>query len=210
MTSRIAICFALRFLRRRVRGASASVAELSLMGCSFVAIPGYPSNVGGPWWGVVIETVSEKVPETEDLFERVEQKAGSVSKEVLTDVRIRRYIRYVASHSLLPAEWRMRTLRHRGRGDPTSTISISAPAVRPVRSATRLRMTARGRRGWSLSCCASARGRAGFRRHQSGGSAIASGDAVATTDFATVTVLPGDTLWSIAESVAPASDPRKR
>jgi len=29
------------------------------------------SNVGGPWWGVLIETVSENRPDLEDLFERV-------------------------------------------------------------------------------------------------------------------------------------------
>ncbi|MEW2007873.1 hypothetical protein AB0300_00190 [Microbacterium sp. NPDC078814] len=29
------------------------------------------SNVGGPWWGVLIETVSEKSADLEDLFERV-------------------------------------------------------------------------------------------------------------------------------------------
>ncbi|MGO2682595.1 MAG: LysM peptidoglycan-binding domain-containing protein [Microbacterium sp.] len=88
-----------------------------------------------------------------------------------------------------------------------STISISAPAVRPVRTATRLRMTARGRRVLvALAALPLAAGLA-FAAI-SGGSAIASGDTVATADFATVTVLPGDTLWSIAESVAPASDPR--
>ena len=37
---------------------------------------------------------------------------------------------------------------------------------------------------------------------------MASGDEVATASFETVTVLPGDTLWSIAESLAPTADPR--
>ena len=40
-----------------------------------------------------------------------------------------------------------------------------------------------------------------------GGSAIASGDSEPVA-FETVTVLPGDTLWSIAAEAAPASDPR--
>jgi Tfp pilus assembly protein FimV len=88
-----------------------------------------------------------------------------------------------------------------------STISISAPAVRPVRTATRLRLTTRGRRvlvalatlPLALGIVFAAIG---------GGSAIASGEATAAADFETVTVMPGDTLWSIAESVAPAVDPR--
>jgi len=44
----------------------------------------------------------------------------------------------------------------------------------------------------------------------SGGSALASGgdEAAATAVFETVTVLPGDTLWSIANTVAPTADPR--
>ena len=43
----------------------------------------------------------------------------------------------------------------------------------------------------------------------SGGSALASRDAGAPAgSFATVTVSSGDSLWSIAEEVAPAADPR--
>ena len=42
----------------------------------------------------------------------------------------------------------------------------------------------------------------------SGGSAMASGEQTATATFATVTVMPGDTLWSIAEGIAPEADPR--
>jgi len=38
------------------------------------------SNVGGPWWGVRIETVSEKRPDLEDLFERVGRFADPISK----------------------------------------------------------------------------------------------------------------------------------
>ncbi len=37
---------------------------------------------------------------------------------------------------------------------------------------------------------------------------MASGEAVPAASFETVAVMPGDTLWSIAESVAPGVDPR--
>ncbi|MGA7149003.1 MAG: LysM peptidoglycan-binding domain-containing protein [Microbacterium sp.] len=43
----------------------------------------------------------------------------------------------------------------------------------------------------------------------SGGSALASRDAGATAEsFTAVTVASGETLWSIAQSVAPHADPR--
>lgn len=86
-----------------------------------------------------------------------------------------------------------------------STIDIQAP-MSPV-PATRLRITARGRRvvlmlavlpvvvGIVLSALA-------------GGSALASGDLAAPVTFETVAVMPGDTLWSIADEVAPGADPR--
>ncbi|MGO2747852.1 LysM peptidoglycan-binding domain-containing protein [Microbacterium sp.] len=88
-----------------------------------------------------------------------------------------------------------------------STISIAAPAVLPVRPATRLRLTVRGRRVLvALAALPLAIGIA-FAAI-GGGSAIASGETVPTASFETVVVMPGDTLWSIAESVAPAADPR--
>lgn len=88
-----------------------------------------------------------------------------------------------------------------------STITVSGAAVLPARRTTRLRLTARGRR---LVLAAAAMPLAvgiGFAV-LSGGSAVASGEDVARASFETVTVLPGDTLWSIAESVAPGADPR--
>jgi len=48
------------------------------------------SNVGGPWWAVFIETVSEISSNTEDLFERVGEIDGPSFEEFLTDVRFRR------------------------------------------------------------------------------------------------------------------------
>ncbi|MEW1974770.1 LysM peptidoglycan-binding domain-containing protein [Microbacterium profundi] len=92
-----------------------------------------------------------------------------------------------------------------------STISITAPAVVPVRTATgaatRLRLTTRGRRLLvALAALPLAVG-IGFAAI-SGGSALASGDSSTPVSFDTVTVMPGDTLWAIAEDVAPAEDPR--
>lgn len=88
-----------------------------------------------------------------------------------------------------------------------STISISAPAVLPVRTETRLRLTVRGRRVLvALAALPLAFGIA-FAAI-GGGSALASGETAVATDFKTVTVMPGDTLWSIAETAAPAADPR--
>ena len=88
-----------------------------------------------------------------------------------------------------------------------STITFSSAAVLPARPATRLRLTARGRSVLlALAAVPLAIGIA-FAAI-SGGSAVASGEDVATATFETVTVMPGDTLWSIAEGIAPESDPR--
>ncbi len=92
-----------------------------------------------------------------------------------------------------------------------STISISAPEVLPTRTASaaeaRLRLTTRGRRLLVALAALPLAAGIGFAA-LSGGSALASGETVATADFETVTVMPGDTLWAIAEEVAPAEDPR--
>jgi Tfp pilus assembly protein FimV len=88
-----------------------------------------------------------------------------------------------------------------------STISIAAPAVHPVRSATRLRLTTRGRR--VLAALAALPLAAGIAFAAiGGGTAIASGDIAPASSFEMITVMPGDTLWSIAESTAPGVDPR--
>lgn len=92
-----------------------------------------------------------------------------------------------------------------------STISISAPATLPVHAVssapTRLRLTVRGRRlllGLAALPLALGIGIAAI----SGGSALASGEAAEPVTFDTVTVMPGDTLWAIAEGIAPTEDPR--
>jgi LysM repeat protein len=88
-----------------------------------------------------------------------------------------------------------------------STITFSSAAVLPARPATRLRLTARGRR--VVLAVASVPLAVGIAFAAiSGGSAMASGEQTATATFATVTVMPGDTLWSIAEGIAPEADPR--
>ncbi|MGW9628695.1 LysM peptidoglycan-binding domain-containing protein [Microbacterium sp. NPDC055521] len=93
-----------------------------------------------------------------------------------------------------------------------STTSIQAPETFTVTAAarrsvsTRLRLTARGRR--LLAALAAAPVIAGIAVSLlAGGSAVASGESEPVA-FETVTVLPGDTLWSIAAEAAPASDPR--
>ncbi|MFC7789331.1 LysM peptidoglycan-binding domain-containing protein [Microbacterium sp. MAHUQ-60] len=96
-----------------------------------------------------------------------------------------------------------------------STISIQSPAIgrestgaggRSVRRTT-LRLTVRGRR--VLAAAAAAPLAAGIALSVlAGGSALASGEQSAPTSFDYVTVLPGDTLWSIAAEAAPDADPR--
>ncbi|WP_298040528.1 LysM peptidoglycan-binding domain-containing protein [uncultured Microbacterium sp.] len=88
-----------------------------------------------------------------------------------------------------------------------SSTSISAPVISPVRATTRLRLTARGRAvllGLAAVPLAAVVGLVAL----SGGSALASGESSPATGFEMVTILPGDTLWSVAESVAPGVDPR--
>ncbi|MEU4017206.1 LysM peptidoglycan-binding domain-containing protein [Microbacterium sp. NPDC028030] len=90
-----------------------------------------------------------------------------------------------------------------------SSISFSTAAIIPAqaRPATRLRLTARGR--GVLLALASLPLAAGIAfAALSGGSAAASGADTAVAAVETVTVMPGDTLWSIATAVAPNSDPR--
>jgi Tfp pilus assembly protein FimV len=82
--------------------------------------------------------------------------------------------------------------------------SISIPATRP----TRLRLTARGRR--IVAALAALPAVVALTLAVlSGGSALASRDAGASVgSFTTLTVASGESLWSIAEQVAPGADPR--
>lgn len=82
-----------------------------------------------------------------------------------------------------------------------SSIAVTAPT-------TRLRLTARGRRVFAFVAAlpvviALAIAVVG------GGAALASNETgVASGTFTEITVMSGETLWSIAEDVAPDSDPR--
>ena len=84
-----------------------------------------------------------------------------------------------------------------------SSITIA----NPVGPQTRLRLTTRGRRVLVALAAAPLAVGIGFSV-LAGGSALASGEQSAPVEFETVTVMPGDTLWSLAMSVAPAADPR--
>jgi hypothetical protein len=90
-----------------------------------------------------------------------------------------------------------------------SSISFSTATVipAPARPATRLRLTARGR-GVLLAVASVPLAFGIAFAAISGGSAIASGADAAVASVETLTVMPGDTLWSIATSIAPSADPR--
>jgi Tfp pilus assembly protein FimV len=94
-----------------------------------------------------------------------------------------------------------------------STIGITSPAFAsgPFTGAqrpTRLRLTIRGRRVLATLAAVPAIIAISVAMI-SGGTALANRDAGAPVEsFSTVTVSVGDTLWSIAESVAPTADPR--
>ena len=94
-----------------------------------------------------------------------------------------------------------------------STIGITSPAFAsgPFTGAqrpTRLRLTVRGRRVLATLAAVPAIIAISLAM-VSGGTALASRDAgTAPESFSTVTVSFGDTLWSIAETVAPQADPR--
>lgn len=78
-------------------------------------------------------------------------------------------------------------------------------AMTTVPAAPRLRMTRRGR-NVLLTLITAPFIAVALWFGLNGGGATASLDG--TTTFTTVTVQPGDTLWSIAETVAPTADPR--
>lgn len=87
--------------------------------------------------------------------------------------------------------------------DITATPVFAAPAV-----STRLRLTVRGRRVLALLASAPVVAALAIAI-VSGGGALASVDTGAPAGtFEQVTVMPGQSLWSIAEELAPGSDPR--
>lgn len=86
-----------------------------------------------------------------------------------------------------------------------ATIAITAPNTAP---STRLRLTARGRRVLTFLAALPVVIAVAIAII-SGGSALATNEQAAPTgSFVEITVMPGESLWSIAESVAPNADPR--
>lgn len=84
--------------------------------------------------------------------------------------------------------------------------TISFTAMTP---ATRLRVTRRGRRVLAALAATPAIVALALALVLGGGAALASRGAGASADaFTTVTVGAGESLWSIAQHVAPGSDPR--
>jgi hypothetical protein len=89
-----------------------------------------------------------------------------------------------------------------------TAISFPTSVATPVRT-TRLRLTARGRRVLALLAALPALIALGSALALGGGAALASLEGGAPADsFESVVVSSGDTLWSIAEEVAPGHDPR--
>jgi hypothetical protein len=93
-------------------------------------------------------------------------------------------------------------------------MSYAAPlhTVSPVGAATaaravRLRITARGRKVLAVVIALPVIATLGLLAMFGGGSAIATGSAT-TADFDYLTVQAGQSLWGIAEKIAPEADPR--
>jgi hypothetical protein len=87
-----------------------------------------------------------------------------------------------------------------------TTITVSSTSF--AAPATRLRVTVRGRRVLAAFAALPAVIAVAIAL-VSGGSALASRqDGVPVGEFTTVVVGAGDSLWSIAEALAPAADPR--
>jgi Tfp pilus assembly protein FimV len=87
-----------------------------------------------------------------------------------------------------------------------TTITLGSISVGA--SSTRLRLTVRGRRALAALAAVPAVIAVAIAV-VSGGSALAShSDGAPVGEFTTVVVGAGDSLWSIAEEVAPAADPR--
>jgi Tfp pilus assembly protein FimV len=89
-----------------------------------------------------------------------------------------------------------------------TAIGIPATGI-PSPMNTRLRLTVRGRRVLASVAALPAIVALGVAIVMGGSSALASRDAgVPAGSFTTITVSAGDSLWSIAQDVAPHSDPR--
>jgi Tfp pilus assembly protein FimV len=81
--------------------------------------------------------------------------------------------------------------------------AIAAPAP-----TTRLRLTARGRRVLAAVAALPAVVAVVFAVLSGGGAIATSAEGAPSGTFTEVTVMSGESLWSIAEQIAPADDPR--
>lgn len=82
-----------------------------------------------------------------------------------------------------------------------TTAALAAPR-------TRLRLTARGRRVFAGLAALPVVAGLAIAAIAGGGAAMGSDESAPADAFETVTVLSGDSLWTIAQSVAPGHDPR--
>ncbi|GAA3622447.1 hypothetical protein GCM10022200_00730 [Microbacterium awajiense] len=86
-----------------------------------------------------------------------------------------------------------------------TAIALSAhPTIRT----TRLRLTVRGRRVLAAVAALPAAAALSFAIIGGGAAIAGSDDGAPAASFQTVTVSYGESLWSIAEEVAPGADPR--
>jgi hypothetical protein len=92
------------------------------------------------------------------------------------------------------------------RGDDVTAITFTGSAM-PVR-APRLRLTARGRVVFTTLAAAPLAAIALFFG-LGGGDAVAGQVATDSATFTYVSIAPGQSLWQLAEQVAPNSDPRE-
>jgi Tfp pilus assembly protein FimV len=99
--------------------------------------------------------------------------------------------------------------------DTMTTIGITRTALTapgltgPALTATRLRLPTRGRRVLAVLAALPAMAALAVAVFLGGSAALASRDAGAPAGtFETVTVVAGESLWSIAQEVAPSADPR--
>ncbi|MCR8670353.1 LysM domain-containing protein [Agrococcus sp. HG114] len=86
----------------------------------------------------------------------------------------------------------------------TAIATTAAPALR-------VRMTARGRRALALLVAAPALALGALAGGGLIGDAVSGAVAASTAhsaEFETITVVPGQSLWQIAQSIAPEADPR--
>jgi hypothetical protein len=91
-----------------------------------------------------------------------------------------------------------------------TTTALSYDGIRPSTAPSRLRITRRGRAVLATILVAplAAMALAFAPGFPLGGGAATASSELSTADFQYVTVEPGQSLWQLAESIAPGADPR--